>query len=299
MNNGSNRVGASGNNSRQDLLVDLAQRLLTFNYPGDPKADNARLLPGEVTNEFPSDVPLPEDKRLIGSLILRTHVTVVFDTSMMPEQLTAFYKERMTDNGWTEPEPWPFFGQGGFQHNMVQDVIGTVFCQGLASISLHIQDSPSDNSAREARLKYDTDPRRSICAQQRKQRKHFAGMFSDVIPSLSAPSKSMQMPKGGSSGGDTHSETSAYLRTDLDLSSVATHYKDQLSKHGWQEQDSADDGPMIWSSYKFKDEDGEDWDAIFFVIKVPRKQGVYMLFLEANREGMEEDYPGGMNFTFS
>jgi hypothetical protein len=284
VNNGSQRAEANGNNER-NLLIDPAQRLLTYNLPGQPKADTARLLPGEVASEFPANVPLPEDNLLIGSLVQRMHVTVIFDTPMTPDQVTAFYKDRMIADGWTEPEPWPFFGQGGFQPNMMQDFMGTVFCRQATSISLHIGDSPSDSPAREVRLKYDTDPRSSICGQQHRQRRHFAGMFRDVIPNLLAPPKSQQMPRGGSGSSDTHSETTGYLKTDLDLSSVAMHYKDQLRKSGWQEQESADNGPMAWSSYKFKDEDGEDWNGIFYVVEVPKKEGEYTLFLEARMEG--------------
>ena len=284
----------NGNNGEHGLLRDLAQRLLTYHYPGEPEARTARLLPGEIASEFPADIPLPSDTRLIGSLVVPMHVTVVFDTSMTSEQLVDYYKERMISIGWTEPAPWPFFHEGGFQHNIMEQWMGSIFCRGTASLSVHIEASPADSSAQEVRLKYDTDPRVSHCAQQRRHRRQFPGTFTDVIPTLEAPPKSMQMPRGGGGRSDTHSETSAHLKTNLDLSSVARHYGDQLSKSGWQEQDSAQNGPMAWSTYEFKDEESEDWNAIFYAVALPKKEGEYLLFVEATMAGMEQHYPGAI-----
>ena len=53
---------------------------------------------------------------------------------------------------------------------------------------------------------------------------------------------------------------------------------------------------MAWSRYAFQDEDGEDWNALFYVISVPTRQGDYQLFVEAALAGAEEQGPGMMRF---
>src|SRR5438067_2494456 len=92
---GTGGAGDEGGAANSELLVELARRLLSRRYPGDPRAGTPRLLPGEVPAEVLADVPLPEDSRIIGSLVLPTRVTVVVESSMGPDELRAFYKERM------------------------------------------------------------------------------------------------------------------------------------------------------------------------------------------------------------
>jgi hypothetical protein len=87
-------------------------------------------------------------------------------------------------------------------------------------------------------------------------------------------------------------ETSASLSSDLDLAAVANHYRQQLGGSGWREQESGETQDLAWSSYTFQDEDGEDWNALFYVVSVPTKQGDYQLFVEATMAGAEEQFPG-------
>jgi hypothetical protein len=103
----------------------------------------------------------------------------------------------------------------------------------------------------------------------------------------------------GLQGSTDHSETSAYLKSNLDLTSVAAHYGEQLKGAGWQEQESGVDGPMAWRTYAFQDEDGEDWSALFYALALPKKEGLYYLFVQANIAGLEDLYPGGFLFARS
>ena len=284
--------GGAANN---DLLVELARRLLSRRYPGDNRAGTPRLLPGEVPAEVLAEVPLPEDNRIIGSLVLPTHVTAVVESGMRPDELRAFYKERMVTAGWTEPDPLPGWRAGGFQHDFLEETLGSVFCRGPRGPELRIELTSDQGALTEVRLHYNTDTRGSICAQLRHRRLPM-DMPDEIIPALRAPSGSVQIPRGGSSGGD-HWETSAFLKSNLDLASVATHYGQQLRGAGWQEQESGETGQMAWSTYAFRDKDGEDWDALFFVVSVPKKEGVYHLFVQATIAGSEEIYLGGLAFS--
>ena len=54
---------------------------------------------------------------------------------------------------------------------------------------------------------------------------------------------------------------------------------------------------MAWRTYAFRDEEGEDWNALFYVVALPKKEGVYHLFLQATVAGSEERYPGGFVFS--
>src|SRR5437764_8761991 len=118
-------AGSGGSGGKDGLLVELARRLLSWRYPGDPGGEASRLLPGEVPTEVLAEVPLPEDVRIVGSMALPAHITVVMDSSMEADQVRAFYKERMLAAGWTEPGPWPDMRHGGFEFSAMERAFGT------------------------------------------------------------------------------------------------------------------------------------------------------------------------------
>jgi hypothetical protein len=121
-------------------------------------------------------------------------------------------------------------------------------------------------------------------------------MWPHIIPDLRAPSGSVQMPWGGGSSSTDHAETSALLKTNLDLTAVVAHYGEQLKGAGWREQEAGENGPMAWRTYAFQDEDGEDWNALFYVAALPKKERVYHMLVEATVPGSEDLYPGGFAF---
>src|SRR5438552_9917951 len=153
---GTGGAGDKGGTANSDLLVELARRLLTWRYPGDNRAGTPRLLPGEVPAEVLADVPLPEDNRIIGSLVLPTHVTAVVESGMRPDELRAFYKERMVTAGWTEPDPLPGWRAGGFQHDLLEETLRSVFCRGLRGPELRIVLVSDQGALTQVRLNYNT-----------------------------------------------------------------------------------------------------------------------------------------------
>jgi hypothetical protein len=48
-------------------LLEFALRLAT--YPNDPSTQNAQILPGQIPDQLPTDIPFPEGSRILGSLI--------------------------------------------------------------------------------------------------------------------------------------------------------------------------------------------------------------------------------------
>jgi hypothetical protein len=54
---------------------------------------------------------------------------------------------------------------------------------------------------------------------------------------------------------------------------------------------------MVWSTYAFQDEDGEDWSALFYVVSVPGRQGEYHLFLETVTANSEDQDPITWSFN--
>jgi hypothetical protein len=81
-------------NLKETDLLELALRLAT--YPGDSRTQNAQLLPGQIPDQLPVDIPFPEGGRVLGSLIRNPEsITMFLDTHLSPEQALTFYTQRM------------------------------------------------------------------------------------------------------------------------------------------------------------------------------------------------------------
>ena len=95
-----------------DLLEKLALGLLV--YPGDPRASKPRLFLGKIPENFPIEVPMPEQSRVVGTLARsETQVEIVLESDLKPEEVISFYRAQLTSLGWhswhftsEDQEPW-------------------------------------------------------------------------------------------------------------------------------------------------------------------------------------------------
>ena len=112
-------------NLNETDLLELALRLATF--PGDPRTQNAQLLPGQIPDQLPVDIPFPEDSRVLGSLIRNPEsITMLLDTHLSPEQALTFYRQRMQASGWQTTDIYRPH-RGGFMSSGSQSRGGNEF----------------------------------------------------------------------------------------------------------------------------------------------------------------------------
>ena len=281
----------SGDNEAQ--LQALALRLLA--HPGNPMFQNPTLFVGQLPDALPVDLPLPADSRLLGSLQRgEGHVDVVLDTPLSEQEVTAFYRERLSAAGWQEEEPFPGMRQGGFVHTHFGGV-GSTSCwfQGAHGPMLQVQAFPGQGGRTDARLSLDLSGRNS--AQRfRMHRRHMMG--HDFLPPLRPPSGAIQMGGGGGGGGDSF-YSSATLEAADDLPTLTAHYAGQLEQAGWTRADGGQSGPVGWHSWTFQDEDGEPWRALFFILKMPETEGQHFLYLKADWANKGGNPGGGASWT--
>ena len=86
-----------------------------------------------------------------------------------------------------------------------------------------------------------------------------------LLPAVEAPEGANQI--GGGGGGSrngAHSETT--LETNIDLSTLAAHYKTQLERAGCILIEEGQKGPLAWNTWTLKDDD-EQWHGFFFILK--------------------------------
>jgi hypothetical protein len=69
------------------------------------------------------------------------------------------------------------------------------------------------------------------------------------------------------------------IETELDVAALGAHYAVQLEQAGWTSRGPGQGRPLFWSSWKFQDQGGRDWQATFFVVEtraVPRVCFAYL-----------------------
>lgn len=68
---------------------------------GDNASQVAESTEDELPENFPSDFPLPEDNRVVYSVVSEGAQVVFFDSDLAYEDLRAFLAEQLGQSGWT------------------------------------------------------------------------------------------------------------------------------------------------------------------------------------------------------
>jgi hypothetical protein len=221
-------------------------------------------------------------------------VTIVLDAAQRPEEVVAFYRERLLAAGWTAPEE--MFPHGGFAFSGGAAPAGSVGAQGLFCASVRgpglrvyavAPDPQSEEasavagSAAEAarstavRLELHLEARNSPCATHTQR----PGSFGAWLPTLAAPAGARQMGSGASGSPDRLS-SSAWVETRLDLAELAAHYTAQLEGAGWRPEEEGVAGRAAWSSWRLEHE-GEPWRGLLYALDRPDVPGQFLVHLQA------------------
>jgi hypothetical protein len=85
-------------NLNETDLLEFALRLAA--YPNDPSTQNAQILPGQIPDKLPVEIPIPEDSRILGSLIRNPEsIDILFNAHLSSEQVLSFYRKIMEAKG--------------------------------------------------------------------------------------------------------------------------------------------------------------------------------------------------------
>jgi hypothetical protein len=270
------------------MLQDLVLRLAIF--PGDPRVENPQLLIGQLPQALPFELPLPERSRVLGTLVRSMeHVDIVLDSSLSPEEVLNFYKERMQAAGWQLLDFPARLRQGGFAHEaMLRASSQIIFCQGPRGPALTLYAFVGKKGLTDVRLNLNLS-KQSPCMQLAQLNRQPLGIgMHTLIPILMPPTGTRQMPQGGGGGFDA-AYSAATLETDSDLLTLSSHYIAQLEKAGWTRSDEGHDERLAWNTWTFQDENNEQYRGMFFVLKTSSTTGQYFLFVrieQANGGGM-------------
>ena len=269
---------AHGTTRGERELEALALRLLVQNFPGEPSLEETRLLVGTLPTDLPEPLPIPSDARIRGSLIRgRQRITILLDTDLSPDATIAFYRDRLGAAGWTLADT---HDRGGFSHG--EATRNVPFCRSKRGPTLRV-DAVSVADVTQIQLELHLDEH-YLCRGKRHD-------IFERIPRLTPPAGE-QRAMGGS-GSEESAFTSARLTTDLDLPTVAQHYRTQLTEAGWVQVEARQPGPLAQSDYTFTDQDGAPWRGSLLVLHQPRMAGTYLVQVLIEADSVPEAADGG------
>lgn len=284
--------------TREELLRDLALRLSIF--PGDPRNQDPQLLVGKLPDNLTLPIPIPENSRILGTLIHGPEsIDVLLDSVLQPPAVMSFYKQSLTASGWNEQdEMHPAMQDGGFVHTGFHARENhATYCKGPDGPALTINAYQGKQELTDVRLDIDFGSEYSSCRQSNRMHQRMARHHAhNLIPLLEPPQGAKQQGKGGGGGGDNwHSH--ATLDAEMPLDVLSTHYAAQLLKGGWTQNDAGIAGPVAWSAWTFQDEENESWSGLFLILKKPGKERQYALEIRADWERKEEKRDGWFSYT--
>jgi hypothetical protein len=241
-------------------LREFIGRALTYHYPG--ATGGTTVLVGGLPENLGFDLPLPEDSRVIGSIVrgmMEGGTEIILDVDLTPEEALTFYREQLLPAGWEEQTQQAF--GGGFVSGSSP---GTTFCLNENDAVIFLSAYAPPSLPTELRLNIQQEAQYSACLPQPE------GMdeASRLIPSLVSPPDSL-IQSGGGSSGDGVAETSAVLRTELSMGALAEQYSAQLLEAGWEQLAQDKEPELAWSFWSVADSEGQDWSGLLLIFKSP------------------------------
>jgi hypothetical protein len=245
--------------------------------PPQPELD---IVVCRLPDSLPFAMPLPVGARVVGTIVNPgglERFSIYMDAPQSPEQVLASYRESLLSIGWFELNTGG--RRGGFHNTDPELDRYAQFCQSERGPGLFVHAVAGDGSPTEAQLSVYVDGRSSPCTP----RPH-RGMPDSPIPAL-APPRGARFAMGSFPAGGVGPDGAASgieFQTDLDLTTVASHYDKQLQGGGWTYVGSDEDRLAHWSTWSFEHEDGS-WRGLFIVFRRPDIGGRYLLQVKAER----------------
>jgi hypothetical protein len=245
-----------------------------------PSGGGAEYLPRRVPDTLPFPLPLPEESNVAGTVVRGgprgAQYNIVLDVALPLGSVLTSLGRMLSAEGWTAIKqempgaggflrPQPFSPQQEFFHD-------------ASEFTMFVSAQETSEGVSEVRLRVSpiVVPPRTLRGHERRS----------VLPPLLPPTDVGVIP-GGGGGSNIHQTSYMGIETSLDLASLAEHYAEQLAQAGWESAGSGETPPLAWSTWRFHDEDGEAWYAIFFAFRVLDLPNRYLVELQAYWTGAQ------------
>ncbi len=254
----------------------LAQVVGQMGYPGSA----VTVLIGEIPETLPLALPIPEDARIIGSIMREEGIIgseIMLQSSEPFGEVLAWFTEAMAAENWNRVEV-PMYPNNGFTNN---DVQGVQFCNSRQDAMILLEARAAGTGSDLHMYVYNYADA-SMCDPVGEA----AFMMSDpylLLPQLLTPDGVKLIPShgGGSGGGGSvpgyrSASNTVFLESELPLADITSAYQEQLNALGWQASGAETGEKSAWSGWTFNDEDGKVWGGTLTMVASQTGAGEYL-----------------------
>lgn len=239
-------------------MRELLGRTLHYGIPG---AERTLILVGELPEDLPFDMPLPEKARVIGSVDrgYRHGTEMYLDVDLPPEETVDYFRLVLAQGGWEFPE------EDGRERGFVSGSPSPAqkFCHKAIDSQLWLRALTTPGGSSDLRITYHPTTDYSTCmagigAVERVQR---------IMPALVTPPGSRTLGGGSSSSSTGMGDISTTFETDLPAEEIEDHYSSKLLEQGWQKLGGGTAETAAWSFWRLEGEGNETWIGTLLVVE--------------------------------
>lgn len=92
--------------------------------------------------------------------------------------------------------------------------------------------------------------------------------------------------------------SAATVQTAIGMEMLVRHYTVQLEKAGWKRTNEGESGPVAWSSWSVEDEEHEQWQGLFLLLKLQEVENQYFLHVRADSNRTGGGFPSFVPMQF-
>jgi hypothetical protein len=226
---------------------------------------------------LPIDLDLPPSVAVVGSVVRSGEFggTQLFFAAQSTDDLLEDLRDQLSDQGFAAPEG---MGTAGQVFLSTQPEL-SILCNLDDDLFVNLGAATLNNTTI---LQISLNPIRAggdPCSPDPMQ---VAGPGYGILPPLQPLEDALIRGSGGSSGGDRISAT-ADIQTELTADVVAAHYEDQLEAAGWERIDDTAADAIAWSAWSFSDDDNNEWNGTFYIVRLAGEGDSYVATLDAQR----------------
>jgi hypothetical protein len=229
---------------------------------GLPNDDTRRILIGELPAEFPFALPIPENARVIGSMVLGDAVgtQVILDSPEPPDAVIDFYTTALNEAGWETIQPG--VTGAGFANSTP---IAAVFCDADENYVLVTAVRMGEGST-DVRIHTQSPAQLNQCSPIPQANSQPGAA---ILPALEVPPGATMQGGGSSSGSNGEWGITASLLSDLSAAELAESYNQQLEAAGWTMIENGSAEGMAWSTWTTEDAEAQAWAGTLIVLESP------------------------------
>jgi uncharacterized protein YraI len=275
-------VTLAGNDDEPDALRSFLRTLLVGFSPSNTIV-TATI--GVWPADFPLDLTVPATATVIGGVVRAGEFAgsqVYLAAEGAGDDLVATLRQQLLDGGFTTPPQETVGGPSAVFLSTDQFAPPLVLCgpddETVVNLGTVLVAGEAEVVSVSSNLTFGLG---GPCGEDPSG----GGEMFGVLPSLAPPAQAQVRGSGGgsSSGPDSFSiSAEAEIESTLTAADLAAHYEGQLEDEGWTRLDDSQTEVLAWSAWSFVDENGNEWNATFYIVRQGGEEGGFLATLRAD-----------------